>query len=115
MWSVTVAPRVSDSDAHSERSTTDPSDTAAFVAALNVPRNAKIGLVLGVTFAALVYAVRVFELLGPAPQGRGGPVLFLALAFVLAFGTFVLVTTLLTLVSAYRRVQELDDGPRGRE
>lgn len=82
--------------------------TAAFLDALNVTRNMKIGLVVGFAFAALVYAVRVFELLGPAPQGVAGPVLFLALAFVLAFGAFVLVTISLTLVSAYRRVQELE-------
>lgn len=80
--------------------------TAAFLDALNVTRNAKIGVVVGIVFAALIYSVRVFELAGPAPQGVGGPVLFLALAFVLAFGAFVIVTIVLTLISAYRRVQE---------
>lgn len=82
--------------------------TAAFLDALNVPRNAKIGLVVGIVFAALIYVVRVFELLGPAQRQVGGPVLYLGLAFVLAFGTFVIVTFLLTLGSAYRRTRELD-------
>lgn len=86
---------------------TNRSGTAAFLDVLNIVQNAKIAAVLGVGFGALVYVIRVFELLGPAPD-TGGPILFLALAFVLAFGTFVLVTTVLTLVSAYRAVKRED-------
>lgn len=91
----------------SDRTTKRGNGTAAFLSALNVRRNAIIGLICGIVFASLVYSVRVFELLGPAPDGAGGPVLFLALAFVLAFGVFVLVTLALTLGSAVRRSREL--------
>ena len=88
--------------------------SAGLIRALNVPHNATVGVVAGVTFAAAVYAVRVFELLGPAPEGEGGPVLFAMLGFVLAFGVFVLVTFALTLVAAYRRTRELgSDGRPG--
>lgn len=86
----------------------DRSGTAAFFDALRVARNAKIGVAVGVAFGALMYVVRVFELRGPAPDGVGGPILFLALAFVLAFGTAVLVTIVLTVVSAYRAVRRVD-------
>jgi hypothetical protein len=78
-----------------------------FLAGLGVERNAAVGAVVGLLAAALIYAVRVFELLGPAPAGAGGPGLFLALAFVLAVGTALLVTVALTGLAAYREVQEL--------
>lgn len=95
-------------DTVDEAVTAERSGTAAFLDALRVARNAKIGVAVGVAFGALMYVVRVFELRGPAPDGVGGPGLFLALAFVLAFGTAVLVTIVLTLVSAYRAVQRVD-------
>ena len=58
---------------------------------------------------AEVTTSRIEELLGPSARQDpvGGPVLFLLLAFVLAFGTFVLVTFALTLASAYRRTRDL--------
>jgi hypothetical protein len=99
---------VVNSDAPSDPPVGSDSGTAAFLDALNVSRNAKIGLVVGIAFAGLIYAVRVFELLGPARRDVGGPLLFLGLACVLAFGIFVLVTIALTVVSAYRRTRELD-------
>jgi len=77
------------------------------VAALEVRRNAALGAVAGTGIAALLYAVRLFELLGPAPAGEGGPVLFAMLGVVLAFGVAVLVAAGLTLASAYRQVREL--------
>ena len=80
--------------------------TAAFVTALSVPRNAKIGLAAGVAVAVLAYAYRVFELVGPATDTRGSPLLFAVLAVTLAFGSATLVTVLLTLVSAYRLTRE---------
>lgn len=76
--------------------------TAQFLAALAVARNAKIGLASGVTLAALVYVYRVFELLGPAADTRGSPLLFLVLSVTLALATATLVTMTLTLGSAYR-------------
>ncbi|MFC5971296.1 hypothetical protein ACFPYI_08150 [Halomarina salina] len=81
--------------------------TANFVRALNVRRNARIGVGVGVVFAAVVYAVRVFELLGPAPDSAGS-LYFLMLAFVLASGVALLVTLGLTVRSAARRARELD-------
>jgi hypothetical protein len=74
---------------------------------LGVERNAKVGGVVGVAVAAVVYSVRVFELLGPAPSGAAGPELFLALAFVLAVGTALLVTVALTVAAAYRETRAL--------
>ncbi|MFC6837012.1 DUF7536 family protein [Halomarina ordinaria] len=83
--------------------------TAAFARALNVKRNGRIGVAAGASIAALVYAVRVFELLGPVPGSDAGPgpVLFLALAFVLGVGVALLVTLALTLVSASRAARRL--------
>jgi len=83
-----------------------PGGATALIEELGVPRKAAVGTVVGLVFAAVVYAVRVFELLGPAPEG-GGPFLFLTLAFVLAFGVAVLVTFLLTARAAVRRAREL--------
>lgn len=91
-----------------ESVTAQRSGTAAFLDALRVARNGKIGVAVGVAFAALMYVVRVFELRGPAPDGVGGPLLFLALAFVLAFGTAVLVTIVLTVISAYRAIKRTE-------
>ncbi|WP_254542866.1 DUF7536 family protein [Halomarina pelagica] len=81
--------------------------TAAFAAALNVGRNARVGVAVGFVVAALVYAVRVFELLGPVPGTGPGPLLFLALAFVLGVGVALLATLALTLVSASRAARRL--------
>lgn len=82
---------------------------ANLFAALSVRRNATAGLVVGALLAVTVYAVRVFELLGPPAEqaAYGGPVLFALLAFVLGFGTFVLVTVVLTVGSLVRRTREL--------
>lgn len=71
------------------------------VAALPLRRNAALGVAIGVAVGAGVYAVRVTEALGPAPS-RGSPLLFLALAFVLASAAAGLVASLLTLASLYR-------------
>jgi hypothetical protein len=83
-----------------------PGGLGRFLVELGVRRNAAWGVAVGVALATIVYAVRVFELLGPAPDGTAGPGLFLALAFVLAVGVALLTTVALTLVSAYRRVRE---------
>ncbi|UPM41946.1 DUF7536 family protein [Halocatena salina] len=95
-------------DSIDESVTADRSGTAAFFDALRVARNGKIGVAVGVVFGVLMYVVRVFELRGPAPDGVGGPLLFLALAFVLAFGTAVLVTIILTVISAYQAVRRVE-------
>lgn len=79
----------------------EPSPRAALVEALRVRRNATVGLAVGFALAAALYAVRVFELLGPAPE-QGSPVLFLALALVLALSAGALVAAALTAVTAVR-------------
>lgn len=81
--------------------------TANFLAALSVARNAKIGLAVGVAFALLVYAYRVFELLGPVGDSRGSPLAFLALALTLALATAAVVALALTVLSAARLAREL--------
>lgn len=85
----------------------DRPPSGGLVAVLDVRRNAAIGVASGLVLAALVYVVRVFELLGPVGAGRSYPVVgaagwFLVLGFVLAVTTALLVTTLLTAVRAYR-------------
>lgn len=86
--------------------------SGGLVQALNVPRNATAGVVFGLLLALSVYLVRVFELFGPVLGTREYPVLgpqgwFLFLAFVLAATSAMLVTALLTVVSAYRLAREL--------
>jgi hypothetical protein len=81
--------------------------TGGLVAALNVPRNAALGFLAGAMVAAGAYLFRVFEVAGPFGGTREYPVLgaegwFVLLAVVLAAALGLLVTTLLTLVSAYR-------------
>ncbi|WP_142860231.1 DUF7536 family protein [Salinigranum halophilum] len=86
--------------------------SGGLVQALNVPRNAKLGVATGVALAVVVYLFRVLELLGPFAGTRQYPILgaegwFLLLAFVLASATALFVTALLTVVSAYRLAREL--------
>ncbi|ADQ68237.1 hypothetical protein C499_15015 [Halogeometricum borinquense DSM 11551] len=80
--------------------------------ALHVPRNVKIGAIVGIGLAVVAYAFRVLELFGPFVGTREYPVLgpegwFAVLAFVLASSTALLVASLLTLVSAYRLVKDM--------
>jgi len=86
--------------------------SAGLVDALQVRRNATIGVVAGVALAVLVYLVRVFELIGPVRGTQRYPVVgpegwFLVLGFVLASATALLVTTVLTAATAYRLTREL--------
>ncbi|ESP89279.1 DUF7536 family protein [Candidatus Halobonum tyrrellensis] len=87
------------------------------LSALSVRRNAAVGLAVGLSLAVGVYAVRVFELLGPFVGSREYPVFgaegyFLLLAFVLATSTALLVATLLTVVSAVRLARSTAREPR---
>lgn len=70
------------------------------LAALDVERNAKIGFGSGVVLALLAYWFRVGEVLGPVPDTRGSPGLFLVLAFVLAVSAGGLITLVLTVRTA---------------
>lgn len=81
--------------------------TAALLDALNVRRNAAIGVAVGLALAVAAYLVRVLELLGPFQGTRAFPLFgvggwYLMLAFVLATATAMLVTALLTVGSAVR-------------
>lgn len=86
--------------------------SGGLVQALNVPQNAKRGVAAGVVLAVGVYLFRVLELLGPFAGTRQYPILgaegwFLLLAFVLASATALLVTALLTVVTAVKLAREL--------
>ena len=86
--------------------------SGGLVQALNVPRNAMVGVATGLGLAVVVYLFRVLELLGPFAGTRQYPILgpegwFLLLAFVLASATALFVTALLTVVSAYRLARDL--------
>lgn len=81
--------------------------------ALQVPRNATVGVLAGIGLAVLAYAFRVLELFGPFAGTRQYPILgpegwFVVLAFVLASSTALLVTACLTLVSAYRLLRQTE-------
>ena len=80
--------------------------------ALRVRRNATAGVAAGIALAALVYLVRVFELIGPVTGTQRYPILgpegwFLGLAFVLASATALFVTGALTAVTAVRLARRL--------
>lgn len=86
--------------------------SAGLVDALEVRRNALVGVVAGIALAIVIYLVRVFELAGPVAGSRRYPVVgpegwFLILGFVLASATALLVAAALTLVTAYRVTREL--------
>ncbi|MFB6090485.1 MAG: hypothetical protein ABEJ97_05445 [Halobellus sp.] len=85
---------------------------AGLLDALRVPRNAAVGVAVGVALAVGAYLARVLELFGPFAGTREYPVLgpegwFLILAFVLATSTALLVASALTVVEAVRRTREL--------
>lgn len=90
----------------------DRPPAARVVRALDVPRNARAGVAVGFALAVVVYAFRVFEVLGPFAGSQRYPVFgpegwFLLLAFVLASTTAMLVTVALTLASAYRLARRM--------
>lgn len=78
-----------------------PSGRAAFVRALNVQRNAKVGF----AFGALA-AVAVFVFFVVIPGTYRSVALYVALAFVLAVSLGGLATAVLTLGSAVRLARE---------
>lgn len=83
---------------------------ANFVAALRVRRNVLLGGISGFALAAAVYAYFVaIPVLVPAIPARDrSPLLYLLLAFVVAVTAAMLVAAALTVVSAVRRVRELE-------
>lgn len=83
----------------------DRPPTARFLAALEVRRNAAIGVATGVGFATAVYLF--FVGLGPAPARN--PVLYVGLAVVLATAVAGVVAVALTIRSAIRLSRRLPD------
>ena len=86
--------------------------SAGLLDALQVRRNAAVGVVVGVVIAILGYLVRVFELAGPASGTQSFPVVgpegwFLILGFVLASATALFVTAALPAASSYRLTRRL--------
>lgn len=81
--------------------------TARFLAALEVKRNATIGLVSGVAFAVLLFVVFVV----PGPT-RAASIYYVGLAFVVAVTTGGSIAVLLTIRSAIKLSRELaeEDG-----
>lgn len=78
------------------------SGRAALVEALNVPTNAKRGFAFGI-----VFAIGVFAFFVAIPDTYRSPLLYLALAFVLAMAMGGLATAVLVGVSAYRLAKEV--------
>ena len=77
---------------------------ARLVEALKVRQNAKRGFLVGILFAVAVY---VYFVAVPGTQ-VWPPVFYLGLAFVVAVTTGLLVTTLLTALSARHLAKNLD-------
>jgi hypothetical protein len=82
-----------------------PGGTAAFMRAVNVQRNAKVGFAIGVALALSLLALVVRS----AATSEYPVYLYAALAFVLAVGTGLLLTAVFTVGSVVRRVRELDE------
>ena len=82
--------------------------TAAFLAALGVARNAKVGFAVG-----MLVALALLALVVRGAEAAQYPVfLYAALAFVLAVGVGLLLTALITVGVAVKRVREMgDDDP----
>jgi hypothetical protein len=87
----------------------DRPGTAAFLAALEVTRNAKVGFAVGavIALALLVLVVR------GAGAAQYPVFLYAALAFVLAVGVGLLLTVVFTIGVAIGRVREMEDGEAG--
>lgn len=91
-----------DGDAVPPEAADAESGKAAFVAALRVRRNAKLGLAAGLTLA-----LAAFVLFVALPGSRRSPALYVGLGFVLALSTAGLVAFLLTLGRAIRLARQL--------
>lgn len=81
---------------------------ANFLDALDVPRNAKIGVAVGLLFTLAVYGffVVVPAVFESVPDREQSSVLFLVLAFTIAVSAAMLVTLALTIRSAVRLHRE---------
>lgn len=85
----------------------DEPSLAALLIALDLRRNALVGLVVGVVLATLAYVYRVV-IVEPAPGVESSPLLFGTLAVTLALSAAAFVALVLTLGSAIRRARRLE-------
>lgn len=85
----------------------DEPSLAALLIALDVRRNALIGIATGVVLATLAYVYRVV-VVEPAPGVESSPLLFGTLAVTLALSAAAFVTLVLTVGSAVRQARRLD-------
>ncbi len=88
-----------------------PSGPENMIEALDIKRNAIVGLLIGGGVAGVAYIVRIFELLGPVATGREYPIFgeagwFLMLAVVFAVSTALLVALVLTGVRVTQLVRK---------
>lgn len=83
----------------------DRPPTARFLDALEVTRNAKLGIATGVALTAAIFLFFVVL----APSTSEPPVLYLGLGFVLATALAMAVTLVLTVRSAIRLSRRFDD------
>lgn len=93
----------------------DRPPAATMIDALDIRRNVRSGLAVGVSVAVLAYIVRVFELLGPVGGAREYPVFgpeawFVLLAVVFAAATALGVTVVLTAFRLYQLTSDVADG-----
>jgi hypothetical protein len=79
----------------------------ALLIALDVRRNALVGLAVGTVLAILAYVYRVI-VVDPAPGVESSPLLFGALAVTLALSAAAFVALVLTIGSAIRRARSLE-------
>ncbi|MFC4249173.1 hypothetical protein ACFOZ7_19945 [Natribaculum luteum] len=82
--------------------------TARFLDALEVKRNAKIGLLSGVVVATALFVFFV----ALAPDTRGSPIYYVGLAFVVATTLAGAIAVVLTIRSAIALSRELEDVDR---
>ncbi|MFQ3293465.1 MAG: H+/Cl- antiporter ClcA [Halobacteriales archaeon] len=92
---------------------TERTPTDRFLDALEVRRNATLGVVVGVVAATLVYAffILIPTFVHSLPNPKQPPLAYLTLAFVFALGLALLVALALTLKAAIRLAREAENDP----
>jgi uncharacterized Tic20 family protein len=84
----------------------------AVLVELGAPRYFAIGLTVGVVFSLVLYVYRVFLVQPLSPTAETSPLLFAALAFVLAVTVGSLIAIVLTVISAIRYTRSASETPQ---
>ncbi|WP_331235431.1 DUF7536 family protein [Natronorarus salvus] len=84
----------------------------AVLVELDAPRHFAVGLAIGVVFSLVLYVYRVFLVQPLSPTAETSPLLFAALAFVLAVTVGSLVAIVLTIRSAIRYTRSANETPQ---